>query len=247
MFSYNPNIYTSNFDKRCVNAAINHAKEEYPNESCGAIIEGHYIRFENKAEDTLNDFIIDDDNFSTEYMNNNVECLIHSHNDSAEASLLDQQQQIKLDIPSMIINLRNRSLMDCIVFGCKEHAPLYDRPFFWGFFDCVSLVSDYILDEFNFKIEFPVHEFGFWGKGEHPFEDYLDGEHPFIEVPIKDIKKHDILLYNIDGSRYINHIAVVTSDNGEVLHHMIYNVSGTYPINFNRRYLRKVMRFKEQN
>ena len=244
IFKYNPNIYIDDLDQKCIDDAINHAKYEFPKESCGAIISGKYIKFENKAEDPFNNFIIDDDNFYIEYQKGNIECLVHSHNDSNEASLLDQQQQRELDIPSLIINLRNRSLMDCIIFGCDEHAPLLDRPFFWGIFDCVSLVSDYILDEFDFKIEFPVHEFGFWGKGEHPFEDYLDGEHPFKEMEIKDIRKHDILLYNIDGCRYINHIAVVISDNGEVLHHILNNKSGTYPINFNRRYLKRVMRYK---
>jgi hypothetical protein len=76
------------------------------------------------------------------------------------------------------------------------------------------------------------------------FMNYINQDLAFYEVPIKDIKKHDILLYNIDGAKYINHVAVVTSDRGEVLHHIIRNVSGIYPINYNRKYLRKVMRYK---
>ena len=242
-FKYCPNIYTANLDKRCVNAAINHAKKEFPKESCGAIVNGKYIRFKNESLNPEEEFEIKDDRWYDWYMKGEIDCIIHSHNDSNQASMVDQIQQRELGIPSMIINLKNKSLMDCIVFGGDIHPPLKGRPFFWGVYDCVSLVKDYILNQFGFEIKYPAHEFDFWIKQKNYFEKYLGEQNPFIEVATSDMKKHDVLLYNIDGSRFINHIAVIISDNGEVLHHMYNNISGTYPINFNRRYLRKVMRF----
>lgn len=244
MFKYCPNIYTAHFDDDVVNEAIQHAKDEFPNECCGAISEGKYIKFKNEADNIEASFEIKDDLWYELYKNGKIDCLVHSHNDFNEASVLDQEQQHSLDIPSMIINLRHKSLMDCIVFGCDEPAPLYGRPFFFGAFDCISVVRDYILQEYDFKITYPPHELDFWMKQKNLFEETSVANKPFYEVEIKDIKKNDILLYNINGSRYINHLAVCISDKGEVLHHIYNTVSGTYPIYFQRKYLSKVMRYK---
>lgn len=244
-FTYNPNTYTANLDKRCVNAAINHAKKEFPKEACGAIIDKHYVKFDNEHDDPENAFEIKDDKFFKAYINEEVECLVHSHNDFNQASLLDQEQQRELDLPSLIINLRQRSLMDCIVFGnTLPIAPLIGRPFFYGAFDCIALVYDYIRLNLNLSIPNPPREWAFWAKGVSMFEKHLTEQTiPFYEVPIKAMKAGDILLYTINGSKYINHIAVLMNDKGEVLHHIYNTVSGSYPINFNRKYLRKIMRF----
>ncbi len=247
MFKYCPNIYTGSLDGRNVNAAINHAKEEFPNESCGIISEGKYIKFKNESETPEESFEIKDDLYYELYINEKVECIVHSHNDSNRASKMDQIQQKEIDVPFLIINLRNRSLMDCIVFGEKEPAPLEGRPFFWGALDCTTLAADWVKQIYDFQIEYPPHDFYFCIKQVDLFETYLREDTPFYEVDIKDKKPGDILLYNIDGSRFINHIAVYLSDNGEVLHHMYNNISGRYPFNFNRKYLRKVMRFDNDN
>lgn len=247
MFTYNPNIYIGNLEQAAVDDAIVHAKEEFPNECCGAIINGKYIRFKNEAENTASEFLLyKNDDFDIPYMNGEVECIVHSHNDSNKASKLDQIQQRELDIPSLIINLKNRSVMDCIVFGEKNHAPLEGRPFFWGAFDCGLLVQDYIFDTFGYIIKTPPHEWGFWNKSEDCFEQYILEDKGFKEVSTSNIRKHDLLLYNIQGTRFINHVGVVMSDNGLVYHHLVNQVSGKYPISYNRKYLRQVMRYTHE-
>jgi proteasome lid subunit RPN8/RPN11 len=243
MFSYNPNIYIANFKQQPIDDAIKHAYEEFPRESCGAIIDGSYVKFKNMSDNPLEAFEIQDEDFFLAYMNGSVDCIVHSHNDFNQASLVDQVQQRELDIPSLIINLRNRSLMDCIVFGSNHDANLIGRPFFYGAFDCISMVDDYIFDIFNVHIPHPPHEWAFWMKNKSFFEPAMDETIPFEEVPLTEIKKNDILLYNIDGTKYINHIAVMMSDTYEVYHHMFGTTSGSYPITFVRKYLRTVMRF----
>ena len=242
MYKYNPNIYIANLNQSAVDNAIQHAMDEFPNESCGAIVNGTYIRFINESSDPSNSFEIKDDRWFEYYVANKIDCLVHSHNNSRVASVLDQIQQRELDIPSLIINLKHKSLMDCIVFGNKDIPPLDGRPFFYGAFDCISLVDDYIYTKYKVHIPHPPHEWGFWSEGKNFFESYIDETIPFRDVPITEIKVDDILFYNIDGTRFINHIAVVASDNGEVYHHMYNSVSGKYPITYNRKYLRKVMR-----
>jgi len=123
-FKYCPNIYIGNLNEEVVDEAIEHAKEEFPNECCGIISEDKYIKFKNDSETPEESFEITDLLYYDLYVDNKIDCIVHSHNDSNRASKVDQIQQKEIDLPFMIINLRNRSLMDCIVFGEKEHAPL---------------------------------------------------------------------------------------------------------------------------
>ena len=247
MFSYNPNIYIGSLPQAAVDAAIVHAKEQFPRESCGAIIQGDYVPFANVSDKPENSFEIKDEQWFEQYIGGNIDCIVHSHNDFNTASVLDQQQQRELDLPSLIINLRNRSLMDCIVFGEETPAPLEGRPFFYGAFDCISLVSDYLVSVGRKALPNPPHEWEFWAKGERVFEEIIESDKSLNlkEVPTKDFMDGDILLYNMFGTSHINHIGGVTGGNGEVLHHFYRNISGRYPINYGRQYLVKVMRIKE--
>ena len=245
VFKYRPNTYTADLKDIAVYDAVEHAKSEFPNECCGAIIEGDYVPFKNESENPDNAFVISDPVWYDAYIEAKIDCLVHSHNDWDKASLVDQEQQQELMIPSLIINLRNRSLLDCIVFGTKTPAPLEGRPFFYGAFDCLALVGDYVFQETGFRLPNPPHEWEFWAKAENPIEQMIhsNNEIPFVEID-KSVpkKKGDILLYNMFGTRFINHMAVVWNDQGEVLHHLLNNVSGRYPITYGRKYLQKVMR-----
>lgn len=243
-FSYNPNIYISNLNKDAVQAAMSHAKAEFPDEACGAIIKGKYLPFENTVEDKANAFEISADAWFVHYTAGDVDCLVHSHNDFNKASVLDQVQQKELDIPSLIINLRQKSVIDCIVFGCEEIAPLFGRPFFYGAFDCISLVNDFVRQEFDIVLPNPAHDWEFWLHGESPLEDFLaqDNNKTVYEIPVTEARRGDILFYNMYGTRYYNHMAAVYEDNMTILHHLDGHISGKYPINYARKYLRKVMR-----
>ena len=243
MYKYSPNYYIGDLDPKCVEDAIAHAKRDFPNEACGAIINGTYVPFKNAHPEPYKAFLINDQKFFEHYILNEVECLVHSHNDSNMASLLDQQQQIELNIPSLIINLRSNSVMDCIVFGEDKIAPLEGRPFFYGAFDCIKLVQDYMKLILDIDLPTVPHDWEFWLTKNTLFEDWIGSNNNFHEVELKDVKEHDLLFYNISGLRMLNHVAVVINNNKEVYHHMINNVSGRYPINYQRKYLRKVMRY----
>jgi len=243
MFKYCPNLYIADLNQNCIDKAIEHAKSEYPNESCGIIVNDEYIPFKNEHDNPSKAFQIKDNLFFSYYIDNKVQCLIHSHNNFNMASYQDQVQQKELDIPFCIINLRNRSLMDCIVFGSKKPAPLFGRPFFYGAFDCLTLVSDYIKQELDIDLPNPPKEWNFWIKGVPMFENNLtDVSYSYINT--SDRQKNDLILYNIGNTKYINHVGVLIGKD-EVLHHLFNNISGTYPISFNQRYIKKVMRLNK--
>lgn len=232
------------FDKRNINAAINHAREEWPNESCGAIINGHYVRFRNDAIDKENNFLIRDNIFDKAYLDGKVECVIHSHNNYPRASKEDQQQQKELDIPFGIINLKNKSVTHVVFWGDSlPIEPLEGRPFFYGVWDCIRLVRDWVYINTGYRTPNPSHEWAFWMKGKSYFEEHIEGDTmPYYFIDLDKIQPGDILLYNLLGTKYINHCGIYLNNNGEVLHHFANQLSGRYPITYERKYLIKAMR-----
>lgn len=245
-FKYLPNIYTANLPETAVQAAIAHAMADFPNESCGSIINGAYVAFKNESPEPERHFEIKDQTWFDHYVTGEVDCLVHSHNDCNYASVPDQTQRQELAIPSMIINLRQRSLLDCIVAGAEPEVPLLGRPFFYGVFDCLALVSDYMLRTRSLVLPNPPHEWEFWAKAENPIERYIDSYEggQLFEVPNNKVEEGDILVYNMFGTKFINHMGVCVGD-GLILHHFYNNVSGNYPISYGRKYLRRVMRLKQ--
>lgn len=240
IFSYNPNQFIGNLNTVAVEHAKQHARDVWPEECCGAIVAGQYLRFKNEAEDPLASVEIKDPRWFTHYMNDAVECMVHSHNDCPMASVGDQIQQVSLGIPSLIINLKNRSVTDCILLG--EEAPLTGRPFFYGAFDCIALVRDYFKANREIEIPNPPHEWEFWASGDDMFEKVLrETDIEFKTVDLGNIAVGDILLYNIYGTKFCNHIGVVSGE-GLVLHHFLNRISGEYPLNTQKKYLKKVIR-----
>lgn len=235
------------FPVRCVADAIEHAQEVFPEESCGAIIDERYVRFENKADDKEQGFFIKDDFFDQAYIDGHVQCVIHSHNDYAMATIDDQIQQLELDIPFGIINLKNGSVIHIVFWGDTiPIEPLEGRHFFYGVWDCYGMIRDYIRLTHGIVPPNPPRDWVFWYKGTSVFEDFIqDGTMPFDFIDIDEVKTGDFLLYNIDGTKYINHIGVML-DNGLAMHHLANEISRPMPITVYREYLNKACRFNPE-
>lgn len=242
------NYYVTNtrhlpFDN-CVPAAIDHAKTCWPNEACGAVIDGVFIPFENRAADPGQTFLIQDGAFDEAYRQGRVQCVIHSHNDYPHASQEDQQQQQALDVPFGIINMRNKSVMHVVFWGRDlPREPLVGRQFFFGVWDCFAVVRDFIRERFRVVAPDPPREFGFWFREERIFEQFMGpGQLPFRQVDLRDLRPDDILFYGRNGTRNINHCAVMR-DNGLALHHFQNQISREFPAVYEREYLYMAMRF----
>jgi len=231
------------FDDQAIADAVDHAKEMFPLESCGAIIDEEYVRFENRAEDKAKSFVIDDPEFDLAYQNNEVQAVIHSHDNYRMASKADQQQQIEFDIPFGVINLLNRSVTHVIFWGDSlPIEPLKRRFFFYGVWDCYALVRDYFRVKWNHTLPNVARDFGFWNENKSVFEPNMEQDgFDVIPVHLDDIQPNDILLYNIHGTTYINHCAVL-QENGLVLQHFQNEVSREYPISYFQQYLHSACR-----
>lgn len=232
------------FDFDVINDACKHALEEFPNESCGAVINDEYIRFPNAAECPEKQFLINDPQFVVAHMTGQVQAVIHSHNDFAMASKDDQAQQIEFGIPYGIINLVNRSIVHVVFWGdTLPREPLEGRTFFYGIWDCFSLVRDFILEKFHVIAPNPPRDFEFWNRSESVFEQYIrEGALPFREVDRSEVQPDDILFYNIHGTKFINHCGVMCED-GLVLHHLYNYLSKKFPVGIHAQDIRKAFRF----
>jgi cell wall-associated NlpC family hydrolase len=243
-FKYNPFTYNPIFPQDIIDEAIVHAIEEWPNESCGAIINGAYERFENKASDTSKTFLIDDKHFYRSYINEEVEAVIHSHDDYAMASKQDQIQQNELQIPFGIINLLKKCVTHVMFWGDSlPIAPLKERFWFYGNFDCFGLVRDHIRLTHGVTPPNPPRDFAFWYKGVSMFEEFVHEERfPFKYIDLEDIQPGDYVLYNINGTKYCNHIGVVESPN-RIIHHLYNKISRSFPYTHDRQWLQSAVRY----
>lgn len=230
-------------DEKAALKAIDHAKQVFPEESCGAIINNEYVPFENKADEKEEFFIIDDEVFDSAYLAGVVEVIIHSHNNSPRASIGDQVQQKELVVPFGIINLVNNSCTHFVFFGDSiDMEPLKKRHFFYGVWDCFSLMRDYLKLQHDFDIENVPREYGWWMKNESMFESFFDRDDiDFISEP--DIQPNDLLFYNLHGTRYLNHCAIMKED-GLVFHHFEGHISQVLPISYSQQFLNKIVRIR---
>jgi hypothetical protein len=227
----------SYFEDQLVDAK-QHAIDVFPEESVGVIDNGVYHRLENKAEDKFNTFVID----MREYIKySNVQCIIHSHDDFPHASRDDQLSQQEIDKPFGIINLVNGSVKDVFFWG--DSLPIQDlhgRPFYQGVYDCYALARDYYRIK-GLTLPYGVRDFMFWEQGEDIIMENIP-RIPFYEVSPDTATEHDLILYSISG-KYIDHCAVILK-HGWVLHHLVYQLSGTKPITYLQQCIAKVYRYE---
>ncbi|HCY86587.1 MAG TPA: hypothetical protein DHV36_15745 [Desulfobacteraceae bacterium] len=230
------------FDDSAIQDAVAHARMCYPFEACGAVINDRFVPFENQARDRENNFLINDRSFDQAYRAGQVQAVIHSHNDHPHASQADQEQQQAMDIPFGIINLRNNSVLNVVFWGDGiPREPLCGRQFFYGVWDCFSLVRDFIRERWGLITPNPTREYGWWHKGVKVFEPFLEGGLPFKPVPLDKIQPDDILFYGLYGSPILNHCGVLM-ESGLILHHFESHLSRELPPAYQRQYLYRAYR-----
>jgi len=229
------NQYT-HYNEQAMKDAIEHCRLCLPDEGCGIFVENKFIPYENKSPDKSNSFMISDNLFNQYYMDNKIQVIIHSHNDYPHASKQDLIQQREIEIPFGIINFRKGGCEHFIFFGKGiARDPLMRRPFFFGVFDCLTLVKDYSYKWSGVDIPDPPRDLNYW-KDEPLFEEAVsDVNYPVNFININKTKENDFIFYKFD-SKYINHVGVILP-NGRILHHFINRVSCTLPKSYHQQHI----------
>lgn len=212
-----------------VNAEIRkHAVEAYPEECCGIVVDGKYIRSKNVAEKPEESFEIEPELLQT--FANQIQGIAHSHPKVMPyPSKLDMEQQVLWDVPWAIASItcdgRNPPFcMDLFWFGdTLPRLPLRNRVFRPGVQDCYALARDYYYGQ---GIELPEmpRDHSWWMRDEETgrpaqnlFVDLLDAS-GFEIIKPSEVKAGDGFACPY-GTSIICHCGVLI-DNDHVLHHL---------------------------
>lgn len=195
-----------------------HARDVYPEECCGLIVDGAYYRKSNTSDDPKNSFKID----KAEMMSarkTGLDAIVHSHPDGLAApSAADMSAQIENQVPWLLLTTDGEFASEPFMFGDSAPIPdLMKRTFRHGVTDCYSLVRDYYRLNFNITLkEFP-RDWSWWNKG---LKMYADGFETtgFFKVGRTDLNVGDMFLANI-RSKTPNHAGIYVGDE-MVLHHL---------------------------
>ena len=209
--------------------ALKHAKKESPNESCGLVVEirdyPYYFPCKNIADNPKNDFIINPRDWKVAADNGKITGVVHSHPvTTALPSAVDKAACEKTKLKWYIVQAFYET-WSCIV-ASNWKQPLIGRQYCWAINDCYSVVRDYFKQELNINLkdgERPASPAAF--KKLNIFDKKFK-EYGFRELKEKEeLRKNDVVLMAL-GSKTINHVGVLMSDDYQLLHHLENKLSG---------------------
>lgn len=246
-------------------AARKHAREMYPEESCGLVAQGKYIACENIAKDPsyhLSDdpdcgcrlcaFEIDPHTYMAA---GDVQMVLHSHpGGPLYPSARDMQGQIDTAVTWGIIGLDEERLGDPILWGAMPTPPLVGRAFVHGITDCYTLIRDaYALGRFGMiaqgidtwphpPIILPeiARNDSWWNSDADLYEDNLKKQ-GFIEIPREIAGAGDGFLIKIRSDKCNHGGLLISSD--LILHHLPSRLSRREPSGIWARQVEKFIRY----
>ena len=210
------------------NAAIEHARQDSPQEACGlvAIYKGKekYYPCKNLAEDLEDQFIINPDDWAKTEDEAEIIAVFHSHpNCSSAPSQADLASCEYLDLPFYIVTPETEQWSYFEPSGYKQG--LIGREWKWNIQDCATLIYDWYQEKKGIKLR-P------WDRPKSPkeFTENPSFEHRlpltgFIELEnTVDLEKGDLLLMDTTHTGKLDHIALYIGDQ-TILHHCVKKLS----------------------
>ncbi len=213
-------------------AALAHAKEQDPDESCGLLLnirgKERYYPCRNLSAQSDEYFILDPEDYIKGSNLGTITAIIHSHpNTPPVASQADKMSCEQTKLPWYIVNPKTET------WGyyepCGYKAPLLGRPWVWAVTDCWSLIVDWYKEEKGIQLldyERPtrIEEF----TDDPVFERYLPSRGFRLLKPDEPLKNGDVLAMSILG-KGLNHVGIFID--GDVLHHSADRLSCREPYN----------------
>lgn len=199
--------------------ALEHARQQQPIEACGilAVVKGRekYFACGNIAEDPIEGFCIDPDDWVYAEEEGEPIAIVHSHPDcSTDPSPVDLASCEYIDLPFYICNPETEKWNYFKPSGYK--APLLGRKWTWKSADCWTLVIDYFAEK--------GLEVKNWERPKRSEEILTNGIFERLIpksnfVPVDDeIQVGDLLLHKFKGP-CPDHVSIYIGDQ-KVIHHM---------------------------
>ena len=225
-----------NLKNEIKNAALAHAKDEFPKESVGlvSIIKGRqrYFPCTNLAETPDEHFVLGPEEYAEIEDKGEIVAVIHSHpKTNHEPSPADRVACEKSGLPWHVVNPNTEKLGYCEPSGFE--LPYVGREFVHGIVDCYSLCRDFYKKEFDLNLRDYNRRDEWWNKGENMYLDNFKNE-GFNEIEIDDLQFGDAFLMQLE-SPVPNHAGIYIGEN-LVLHHVqgrlssrdVYKLGGYY-------------------
>lgn len=206
-------------DMKVVQAAVAHAAQEAPRESCGLVVardnKAVYVPCRNIASGER-EFAIAPEDWAAVEDSGEILMVVHSHYGvPPEPSHADLVECEKSGLPWLIVNwpVGSHKVLEPSGFV----LPLRKRQFCHGVIDCFTLIRDYYDQVLNIKLADPVRQDYWWERGE---DLYLDNykDWGFVRIPFEDLREHDVVLMTMQ-SQVPNHGAIYLG-NSRILHHL---------------------------
>jgi len=207
---------------KVMQAISDHAKRDYPRESCGVIIivkgRKKYIPCRNIAPNG-NDFAIHPEDYALAEDAGKVAMIVHSHpNTAPKPSPADLIGCERSNLPWLIINWPTGLTYEFEPTGYK--APLLGRVFQHGVLDCYTFIRDYYDQNLNITLPDFVRGDNWW-LGEDDL--YLDNFAKAGFSRVDELQEHDVILMTVASSKP-NHGAVYVGDS-RIEHHQVNRLS----------------------
>lgn len=201
-------------------AALAHAKQESPKESCGlvTIVKGkrRYFPCTNLAETPDEHFVLDPAEYAAAEDKGEIVAVVHSHPTTNHApSPADRVACEKSGLPWYVVNPNTEQWGYCEPEGFE--LPYVGREFVHGLVDCYSLCRDWYKREWGLELRDYNRRDQWWDRGENMYLDNFMKE-GFHEIPLADLERGDAVLMQL-SSPVPNHAAIYLGDQ-MVLHHI---------------------------
>ena len=201
-------------------AALEHAKAEFPKESCGlvAVVKGRrrYFPCRNIAETPDEHFVLDPVDYAATQDKGEITAVIHSHPKTNHApSQADRVACEKSGLPWYVVNPQTEAWGQCQPEGFE--LPYVGREFVFGLVDCYSLCRDWYKREWGLDLKDYDRRDQFWLRGESLYIDNFANE-GFRRILIEDLQPGDAVIMQLNAT-LPNHAAVYLGDQ-MILHHL---------------------------
>jgi len=227
------------FDRHIVMQAELYAKEKYPEEMCGFILEDRFQPLTNIAVNKVNNFRVSENDY-LQYRNE-IKAVVHSHADYPHIGKTDMEGQIRSEVPWGVILLKCGAVEHIAFWGDK--LPVQDligRPFIHGIYDCYALVRDYWRHKGFDVVDFPRENL-WWEKEPSMLED-LCVEAGFDFIDETELRIGDVIFAKVLAP-VANHSGIYIGD-GLMLHHLYNKLSRREPLHRWKKHVTGYLRYR---
>jgi proteasome lid subunit RPN8/RPN11 len=213
------------------NAFKEHVLRDFPNESCGLVIDGQYYPCKNASETPRKTFKIKgEERLSLELQHGPIQAVLHSHpylpNDAQRfyadkydpswPSVFDQKNFIEDNCDWGIVSSDGDGISE-IVWLSQKPVSLEKRPFAWFVSDCYAVVRDWYSLNTNIQLPNFTRPWTFWKNSLNTREDGIQAIPYSEKLPTEKAQVGDMVVFALAGSKVPNHLGVITGSN-ELLH-----------------------------